>query len=143
MPWTRRYDRHVLADEDTRQELTTLVEATYEALSTPGSNVSEIFAASDVAIAGSGQGELWSGPDEGVAVATAVSSLGFRWTPEKVTVWRRGEVAWAQILGSVRVKRDDGDELVPYWTTGVFGRENGVWRWLYWGGSEPQKSPEV
>ena len=139
----RRYDRHVLVDEETRQEITALVDATYEAMSTPGSNVGEIFAASDIAIAGSGQGELWSGPDEVVAVATAVSSSGFRWSPDKVTVWRRGEVAWAQILGSVRVKRDDRDELVPYWTTGVFGCESGVWHWLYGGGSEPQKSPKV
>ena len=133
----------MLADEETRQEITALVNATYEAMSTPGSNVGELFAAGEIAIAGSGQGELWSGPDEVRAVATAVSSLGFRWSPEKLRVWRRGEVAWAQILGSVRVTRDDGDELVPYTTTGVFGRESGVWQWLYWGGSEPQESPKV
>ena len=143
LPSRRRYHRHVLADEQTCREIKALVDATYEAMSTPGSNVAEIFAAGDIAIAGSGQGELWSGPDEVVAVATTVSSLGFRWSPEKVTVWRRGEIAWAQILGSVRVMRDDRDELVPYWTTGVFGRESGAWCWLYWGGSEPQESPKV
>jgi hypothetical protein len=139
----RQYDPHVLADGQTAREIRALVDATYEAMSTPGSNVAEIFAADDIAIAGSGQGELWSGPDEVVAVATAVSSLGFRWSPEKVTVWRRGEVAWAQILGSVRVTRDGSDVLVPYLTTGVFGRDGGGWRWLYWGGSEPQESAKV
>lgn len=133
----------MLADEQTCREIRALVDATYEAMSTPGSNVGEIFAAADIAIAGSGQGELWSGPDEVVAAATVVSSWGFHWTPEKVTVWRRGEVAWAQILGSVRVARGGGDELVPYWTTGVFGLDGGRWRWLYWGGSEPQDSPKV
>ena len=133
----------MLADEQTAREIRALVDATYEAMSTPGSNVDEIFAASDVAIAGSGQGELWSGPDAVVAVATAVSSLGFRWRPEKLTVWRRGDVAWAQILGSVRVVREGVDEDVPYWTTGVFGHDDGRWRWLYWGGSEPQESPKV
>jgi hypothetical protein len=56
-----------------------------------------------------------------------------------VTVWRRGDVAWAQILASVRA----ADEDVPYWTTAVFGRDGGSWRWLYWGGSEPQESPKV
>src|SRR5215470_12984131 len=96
----------MLADEQTAREIGALVDATYEAMSTPGSNVGELFAASDIAIAGSGQGELWSGPDEVAAVATAVSSLGFRWTPETLTIWRRGEVAWAQILGSVRLTRD-------------------------------------
>ena len=112
-------------------------------MSTPGSNVGEIFGTDDIAIAGSGQGELWSGADEAVAAATVVSSWGFRWTPEKVTVWRGGEVAWAQTLGSVRVVRGGADELVPYWTTGVFGLEDGRWRWLYRGGSEPQESAKV
>jgi hypothetical protein len=133
----------MVADEHTCQEIGALVDATYEALSTPGSNVGEIFGASDITIAGSGQGELWSGPDEVVAAATVVSSWGFRWTPEKVTVWRHGEVAWAQILGSVRVVRDGVEEPVPYWTTGVFGLEGGGWRWLYWGGSEPQEAAKV
>jgi hypothetical protein len=43
-------------------------------MSTPGSNVGEIFGTTDIAIAGSGQGELWSGSEEVVAVAPAVSS---------------------------------------------------------------------
>ena len=133
----------MVADEQTCREIKALVDATYEAMSTPGSNVGEIFGADDITIAGSGQGELWSGPDEVVAAATVVSSWGFRWTPEKVTVWRRGEVAWAQILGSVRLMRGGVEELVPYWTTGVFGLDGGGWRWLYWGGSEPQESPKV
>ena len=50
-------------------------------------------------------------------------------------------MAWAQIHGSVHVVRDGADEVVPYWTTAVFGLEDGRWRWLYWGGSEPQASP--
>ena len=102
----------MLADEQTCREIRALVDATYEAMSTPGSNVAEIFEADEITIAGSGQGELWSGPNEVVAAATVVSSWGFRWTAETVTVWRRGEVAWAQILGSVRIVRGGGDELV-------------------------------
>ena len=116
---------------------------TYGALSTPGSNVGEIFEAGDIAIAGSGQGELSSGPDEAVAVANVVSSRGFRWTAEELTVWRRREVAWAQIPGSVRVVRDGVVELVSYRTTGVFGLDGGGWRWLDRGGSEPQESAKV
>ena len=132
----------MLADEQTSREIRALIDATYEAMSTPGSNVAEIFGADDIAIAGSGQGELWTGPEEVIGAATVVSSWGFRWAAEQVTVWRRDEVAWAQILGSVRVVRDGVDELVPYWTTGVFGLDDG-WRWLYWGGSEPQESAKV
>jgi hypothetical protein len=131
------------ADEQTSREIRALVDATYDAMSTPGSNVADIFGAKEIAIAGSGQGELWSGPDKVVSTARVVSSLGFRWTADKVTVWRRDDVAWAQILGSVRVVREGLDEVVPYWTTGVFGHDDGHWRWLYWGGSEPQESPKV
>jgi hypothetical protein len=133
----------MLADEQTAREIRALVDATYEAMSTPGSNVADFFTADEIAIAGSGQGELWSGADAAAAVGTAVSSLGFHWSPETLTVWRRGEVAWAQIVGSVRVVREGVDEVVPYWTTGVFGHEDGRWHWLYWGGSEPQESPKV
>jgi hypothetical protein len=133
----------MIADDNTRQDVRALIEATYKAMSTPGSAVAELFGASDIAIAGSGQGELWLGPDEAAAAASAVSSWGLDWTPETVTVWRQGEVAWAQILGSVHVIRDGSDEVVPYWTTGVFGLQDGRWRWLYWGGSEPQESPRV
>ena len=132
-----------MADRETQQAVQDLIEATYDAMSTPGSDVADLFGAADIAIAGSGQGELWTGPDQAVAAATVVSSWGLRWTPEATTIWRRGEVAWAQILGTVHVVRDGADELVPYWTTGVFGLEGDRWRWLYWGGSEPQESAKV
>src|SRR4051794_29867948 len=128
----------MIADHETTVAIRALVEKTYEAMSTPGSEVGELFGAEDIAVAGSGQGELWAGPDEAVAAATAVSSMGLKWTPERVTAWRRGDVAWAQILGSVHVLRDDVDELVPYLTTAVFQFDGGRWRWAYWGGSEPQ-----
>lgn len=133
----------MIADEPTRLAIHELVQQTYDAMSTPGSDVVDLFDADDIAIAGSGQGELWTGPNDAVAVAAAVSSRGLRWTPDTVTVWRRGDVAWAQILGSVRVTRDGVNEDVPYLTTGVFQLDGGRWRWAYWGGSEPQESPKV
>lgn len=131
------------ADEATTRAVRDLVEATYAAMSTPGSDVASLFGSADIAIAGSGQGELWTGPDEVIGAATAVSSWGLRWTADTVTVWRRGDVAWAQVLGTVHVVREGVDELVPYWTTGVFGWEADHWVWLYWGGSEPQESAKV
>jgi hypothetical protein len=133
----------MIADDETRQAVLALVARTYEAMSTPGSNVAELFGAADIAIAGSGQGELWAGPEQAVAAATVVSSWGLRWTAQTTTVWRLGDVAWAQILGTVHVLRDGVDELVPYWTTAVFGLEGEQWHWLYWGGSEPQESAKV
>ena len=132
-----------MADQETELAIRALIDTTFAAMSTPGSDVRTLFGADDIAIAGSGQGELWTGPEDAVAAATAVSSWGLTWTPGTVTVWRRGDVAWAQILGSVHVVRQDTDELVPYWTTGVFQRDNGAWRWAYWGGSEPQESAKV
>ena len=83
----------MIADDSTRQAVHTVIEATYEALSTPGSDVAELFGAADIAFAGSGRDELWAGPAEVVEAATAVSSWGLRWTPETVTVWRRADVA--------------------------------------------------
>jgi hypothetical protein len=44
----------MVADEHTSQEIRTLVGATYEAISTPGSDLGEIFGADDITIAGSG-----------------------------------------------------------------------------------------
>lgn len=136
-----------MADQETELAVRALIDATYAAMSTPGSDVRALFGADDIAIAGSGQGELWNGPEAAVAAATAVSSWGLTWTADTVTVWRRGDVAWAQILGSVHVVREDTrestDEVVPYWTTGVFQRDDGTWRWAYWGGSEPQESAKV
>ena len=41
---------------------------------------------------------------------------------------------------SVTVRRDGTEEVVPYWTTGVFGRDSDGWTWRYWGGSEPRPS---
>jgi hypothetical protein len=73
----------MIADENTRLAIEALVENTYEALSTPGSDVAELFGAEDIAIAGSGQGELWSGTEMAVAAATAVSSWGFRGRPTR------------------------------------------------------------
>jgi hypothetical protein len=137
------YRALVIADEQTAGAVRALIEETYAAMSTPGSDVAELFGAADIAIAGSGQGELWTGPEEAVGAAAVVSSWGLAWTAGDVTIWRRDHVAWAQILGSVRVIRDGVDEVVPYWTTGVFGLEDDRWRWLYWGGSEPQESPKV
>ena len=120
----------MIADEETKKSVQALIEATYEAMSTPGSDVASLFGSADIAIAGSGQGELWTGPDEVIGAATVVSSWGLGWTAE-------------EILGNVHVVRDGVDEHVPYWTTGVFGLEGGRWRWLYWGGSEPQESAKV
>jgi len=133
----------VIADEQTSGAVRALIEQTYAAMSTPGSDVADLFGAADIAIAGSGQGELWTGPEEAVGAASVVASWGLGWSTGDVTIWRKGDVAWAQILGSVRVIRDGIDEVVPYWTTGVFGLEGELWRWLYWGGSEPQESPKV
>ena len=133
----------VTTDDETRNAINALIEATFEAMSTPGSAVDRIFDSPDIAVSGSGVGELFYGPEAVVGAATAVSSRAYRWTPETVTVWRRGEVAWAQILGRVRISRNDETEEVPYWTSGIFGFENGRWQWLYWGGAEPQDPPRA
>ena len=132
------------ADARTASEIESLVAATYDAMSTPGTDMAPFFGASDIVVVGSGQGEIWPGPEQAVGAATVVSSWGLRWTADQVTVWSRGDVAWAQILGAVHVVREGVDEIVPYTTTGVFSRcDDGAWRWAYWGGSEPQEDAKV
>ena len=133
----------MIADVATSAAIKALVERTFAALSEPGSEFGHLFGSADMAVSGSGQGELWAGPEQAVQVGAAVASRGFRWKAEEIAVWQRGEVAWARILGSVQLAGDDIEEKVPYWTTGIFGLEGEEWRWLYWGGSEPQESPRV
>ena len=133
----------MIADEKTAEAVTELVRRTYEAMSSPGSDIAELFGSPWMNVTGSGQGEVFSG-DVVRAAATTIASWGLRWAADDVTVWRHGDVAWAQILGSVHVVREDIDEVVPYWTTGVFTRDgDGGWRWQYWGGSEPQAEAKV
>lgn len=133
-----------MAENDTDDDaIRALIADTYAAMSSGEPGTSRFFAHPDIAIAGSGQGELVAGPEMAARMAEGVTRLGYRWTPEDITVWVRGDVAWAQILGSVTVKRDEGQEVVPYWTTGVFGRDADGWSWRYWGGAEPQESPRV
>jgi len=128
------------ADQDA---IRALIAATYAAMSSGESGTARFFAHPDIAIAGSGQGELVAGPEMAARMAEGVTNLGYQWTPDEVTVWVRGDIAWAQILGTVTVQRDGRREVVPYWTTGVFGREDGAWSWRYWGGAEPQAEPRV
>jgi hypothetical protein len=120
-----------------------LIEETYAALSNGEPAASRFFAHPDIAIAGSGQGELVAGPAAAAQMAEAVTRLRYTWTPDDVTIWVRGDFAWAQILGHVTLASDTDTEVVPYLTTGVFGRDADGWSWRYWGGSEPQAKPRV
>ncbi len=133
----------MLADPATRDAIVGLVHETYRRLSTPGSDPAALMAHPDFAVAGSGLGELAYEAADTRGMAEAVASWAFTWTAEAITVWREGDVAWAQILGSVRTRRDGVEEDVPYWTTGVFARDDAGWRWRYWGGAEPQANPRV
>jgi len=133
----------MLADDDDRRAILDLIIETYRRMSTPGSDPGALLAHPDFAAAGSGLGELAYDQSDVRAMAEAVASAGYTWSAESVTVWREGDVAWAQILGSVRTSRGGVDEAVPYWTTGVFAYAEDAWGWRYWGGAEPQSEPRV
>lgn len=133
----------MLADPEVRAAVVDLVTETYRRMSTPGSDPAALMAHPDFAVAGSGVGELAYEHADVRGMADEVSSWAFQWKPENITVWREGDVAWAQILGSVRTRRDGIEDDVPYWTTGVFARDAAGWHWRYWGGSEPQAEPRV
>ncbi len=131
------------ADAQTVEAVEALVAETYRRMSTPGEDPGELFAHPDMAVAGSGQGELMYGPEVVGQVSRAIASWGFTWTPTETRVWREGNVAWAQILGHVVTRRDEVEETVPYWTTGVFVHDGAAWQWRYWGGAELQAEPKV
>ena len=133
----------MLAQPDTRDAVVSLINETYRRMSTPGSDPAALMTHPDFAVAGSGLGELAYDHDDVQGMADAVSSRSFTWSAEQVTVWQEGDVAWAQVLGSVRTRRQGIEEDVPYWTTGVFARDGDGWHWRYWGGAEPQASPRV
>ena len=133
----------MLADQDTRAAISDLVAETYRRMSTPGSDPGALMSHPDFAVAGSGLGELAYERSDVRAMADAVASWAFTWSVDKVTVWREGDVAWAQILGSVRTRRNGVEDDVPYWTTGVFAHDADSWHWRYWGGAEPQAEPRV
>lgn len=122
-----------------RRAIEALIIDTYGALSSREPGAERFFADPDIAIAGSGEGELVAGPELAARMAAAVVGLGYRWSADDITVWVRGDVAWAQILGTVTTSTD----VVSYRTTGVFERDQGGWGWRYWGGAEPQESPKV
>ena len=131
------------ANPETTEAIQALVHETYRRLSTPDSDSGAVFEHPDMTIAGSGQGELFYQADDIAALATAASSWGFPWTADEIRVWQEGDVAWAQVLGSVRTHRDGIEDVVPYWTTGIFARDADGWHWRYWGGAEPQEHPRV
>src|SRR5688572_6816851 len=140
----RRYSWRMDDPNDPDQiAIRTLIDDTYAAMSSGEPGTARFFSHPDIAIAGSGQGELVTAPEMAARMAEGVTRLRYRWTAEEVTVWVRGDFAWAQILGHVTTRDEGADENVPYWTTGVFGREADAWTWRYWGGSEPQAEPRV
>ena len=122
-----------------RRAIEALIIETYGALSSGKPGAEGYFEDPDIAIAGSGEGELVAGPDMAARMAAAVVGLGYRWSADDITVWVRRDVAWAQILGTVTTPED----VVSYRTTGVFERDQDGWGWRYWGGAEPQESPKV
>jgi len=120
-----------------------IIRDTYSRLSTPGSQFADLFGDPDLMIVGSGLGELFAGPDIACRAGAGLAMAGFAWNPGEITVWEHGDVAWAQIHGTVDLNDGDNVESVPYFTTAVFARVGDRWRWKYWGGSEPQADPRV
>jgi hypothetical protein len=133
----------LLADKPTQYEILRLVQETYSRLSTAGGKAADLMSHPDMTVTGSGLGELAYGPEIVGQLVDGVSSFGYQWEIETVTVWQEGNVAWAQILGSIHVGRDGHQDDVPYWTTGVFAKNDQGWQWRYWGGSEPQEFPRA
>ncbi|MGN7859422.1 hypothetical protein ACTJI8_02460 [Microbacterium sp. 22303] len=114
------------ADQETFDAVRVLVERTYDAMSTPGSDFASIFGHEDMTVAGSGLGELIDGPDRVIAVARRIASLELAWGVEGVRVWRRASGEPARLSGRLcqgarRTRPRTGPGLVkPQTSANVF-----------------------
>jgi len=90
-------------------------------------------------------GRTFVTPDDVKAMAHATLAHRLTLRPEAELEGVSVAAVLDSALGSVAVPvhDDPGEELVPYWTTGVFGRDHDGWSWRYWGGAEPQETPRV
>lgn len=141
---TEHYESpHLMADGREKRSLHDHIAASLAALSTPGSNIAAFFSDPDIAISGSGLNELFTGPEAAKEGVEWVAGLGLQWKLRSVVSWMRGDIAWAQVRIDVTTEEGGNEVEVPYMMTGVFARIPGGWRWLYWGGSEPQNPPRV
>lgn len=130
----------MIADANSRDEIAVLIHETFTRLSTPGSDLGELFTHLDMTIAGSRLGEFHQGQGAIQGLAKSATSWGFTWTCEEATVWREGDVAWTQILVSIEQPAREKHETVRYRITGVFAKEKDGWQWRHWGGSQPREA---
>jgi hypothetical protein len=127
----------VKADDKTAAEITALIHETFRRLSTPGSNPGELLVHPDIVVMGSNKDDLMYGPEVVGQVSALIAASAFSWKANQILVWREGDVAWAQAIGTVTIRHDEVSKVVPYWTTGVFARGDGGWQWRYFAGSRP------
>ena len=71
-----------MSDAADERAIRGLIAETYAAMSSGEPGTARFFAHPDIGIAGSGQGELVSGPEMAARMAEAVTRLGYRWSPE-------------------------------------------------------------
>jgi hypothetical protein len=133
----------MITDTAVRDSLNAFITETSAGLSTPGSDVAELFASPDVAISGSGLDEYFMGPDAAQSGISLVTTSKVRWEPRVVVSWMRDQIAWAQIRIDAHTVENGTPVVVPYVTIGIFERNGDEWGWLYWGGGEPQQQPRL
>lgn len=128
----------MIADVVSRDEISALVQETLKRLSTPDSDLGELFTHPDMTIVGSRVGEFYQGQASVQALAKSATTWGFKWTCDEIIVWREGNLAWAQILLSIERPPQENHETVAYRITGVFALDKDGWHWRNWGGSQPR-----
>ena len=132
-------------EPDDREEIAirALIAETYAAMSSGRPGTARYFAHPDIAIAGSGQGELVRGPASAARMADGVTNLGYLWTPDEISVWVRGPFAWAQILGHVTVRRDGDGRDRAVLDDGCLRARRGRMDLAVLGRVRPQAEPRV
>jgi ketosteroid isomerase-like protein len=93
----------------------------------------------DAVLIGSGPGELAIGrtqiEQQLKAIYSAPVVVRFEWRQTRSA--SKGDVGWVFAQGDVVITADGKDTRLPYRLTGVLERDNGVWKWRQFHGSQP------
>jgi ketosteroid isomerase-like protein len=94
----------------------------------------------DIILVGSDSGEIYKGKEEIRGWLTRLfKHAGFSWEMNRIDIDSHDNTAWVFMNGKMVVKWDSGQtRKTPYRFTGILVKENNVWKWRLFNGSNPR-----
>ena len=109
-------------------------------VSTKDLRVLDEFVADDVVIlVGSEDGEVAAGGQELQVFFARIFArdAAFSWEWDRVEIFHQGSIAWFFADGQVVLTTSEGQQRMPYRTSGVLEHQDGRWLWRQYHGAEP------